>query len=150
MKLFTKHTANGRLYQLLLIMKMSFVLTCLFLQVHAGVYSQKRISVQADKLPVSQVLAMIELKTSYRFFYNSDELRKLPPVTLNVSNGTLPDIMRQLLADGMRYRVMDDRLVVLGNDIDKSQFKRVKGRLTDNKGGPFRAPPSSSKARPRA
>ncbi|WP_341837627.1 hypothetical protein WJU16_07090 [Chitinophaga pollutisoli] len=68
MKLFTQCTANRRLYQLLLIMKMSLVLTCLFLQVHAGVYSQKRISVRAEKLPVSQVLSMIELKTSYRFF----------------------------------------------------------------------------------
>ncbi|WP_341843354.1 TonB-dependent receptor [Chitinophaga caseinilytica] len=136
MKLFTKHAANRQWHQLLLIMKMSFVLTCLFLQVHAGVYSQKRISVQADKLPVSQVLAMIEMKTSYRFFYNSDELRKLPPVSLNVTNSNLADVMSLVLASHMRYRVMDDRLVVLGNDIENKQFKRLTGKLTDSKGGP--------------
>ncbi|WP_343702667.1 TonB-dependent receptor [Chitinophaga sp.] len=119
-------------------MKMTLVLMCLFLQVHAGAYSQKRFSVSASNMPLGKVLDMIEGKSAYRFFYNNDDIRNLPPVSVNLSNATLPEALKALLPPGghLQYRVVDDKLVVLASRFEATQSKRIKGRVRDNAGAP--------------
>ncbi|WP_198673816.1 SusC/RagA family TonB-linked outer membrane protein [Chitinophaga alhagiae] len=87
-------------------------------------------------MSLSKVLDMIEGKSVYRFFCNNDDIRNLPPVSVNLSNATLPEALTALLPPGgqLQYRVVDDKLVVLAGRFDVTQSKRIKGRVRDNAG----------------
>ncbi len=136
MKLFTKQrAARRRLFQLFLVMKLSILMLLAFLQVHAGAYSQKRASLKVENVSLGQVLEQIESKFSFRFFFNNDELLNKPPVTVQLSNATLPEMLGAVLVNTrLDFKILDDRLVIIAPRTEIKEDKQITGQVKDKKG----------------
>src|ERR1700733_9726421 len=81
------------LYKLLLIMKLTLILlTATFLQVSAATYAQK-VTLNVKKATIREVFAKIQAQTSYDFLYNADDLKLAKPVTINLENTTLKQVL---------------------------------------------------------
>ncbi|SDJ99429.1 TonB-linked outer membrane protein, SusC/RagA family [Pedobacter sp. ok626] len=85
--------ATSALYKFFLIMKLTTVLLLLtILQVSASSYAQK-ITLKVNKMPMLAFFAQVQKQTGYDFLYNSDDLKKAMPITVNIENMPLKDAL---------------------------------------------------------
>ncbi|HEY4148649.1 MAG TPA: carboxypeptidase-like regulatory domain-containing protein, partial [Chitinophagaceae bacterium] len=93
---------NSRLlshHQTLLAMKMTIILlTVGLLNVHAGGFSQT-VALSGTNIPLKKVFSEIKKQTGYTFFYNYDLLKSARPVTINVKDAPLADVLNQCFSD---------------------------------------------------
>lgn len=60
---------------------------------------KQQVSYHASKQPLSKVLKEIRALTNVRFTYNNDAIRKQAAVTVDQKNGTLEQLLKQVLAN---------------------------------------------------
>ncbi len=90
---------NAFTTQMLLTMKLTiFLLTVTLLQTHAAVFSQN-ITLSGTNLPLKKVFREIERQTGYAVFYNNDLLINAKPVTLNVKDAPLDEVLKVCFYD---------------------------------------------------
>lgn len=124
----------GKLYKLLLTMKISFLLIFLSIfQVSAKGYSQEAaLNLDMKNTSVREVLKTIESKSDYRFFYNDDFTSLDKRVDLNVHQGKVEDILKHIFADAnITYKTMEDNVVVIFPTSELQQNVTVTGTVTD-------------------
>src|ERR1700750_2114579 len=101
-KTFTDLKGNRHyryLYKPLLIMKLTFtLLVATFLQVSAATYAQK-VTLNVKKVSIVKVFKQIQAQTNYDFLYNADDLKKAKPVSIDVENTPLADVLNACFAD---------------------------------------------------
>ncbi|HEX2533055.1 MAG TPA: TonB-dependent receptor [Chitinophagaceae bacterium] len=105
------------------------------LHVSAGTYSQDRVTLRLQSADIKKVLSAIEKRTPYRFLYNEALVAGKPRVDLNVVNEEVTAVLDRLLkANGIGYRVLDNKLVVLKAATEGAETPapdiRVTGRVT--------------------
>lgn len=110
------------------------------LQVSASVYSQQtHLGLKLENASIEQVLKKIEEQSKFYFLYRSDLLKDLPPVSLQVNDVTLEQILdRILVPNGFKYEI-DDKVVIIkkapetltGIQDDK---KTITGKVVDKTG----------------
>ncbi len=121
------------------------------LSISANAFGQKEtLSIQADNLPVREVLNMIEKKSSYTFAYADADLSLDRKVTIKAQNKPIGHILREILPD-VSVRVQN-RKILLANAATpkksqepenvKSKVRKaatwiVSGVVTDEKGEPM-------------
>ncbi|WP_223151492.1 SusC/RagA family TonB-linked outer membrane protein [Chitinophaga varians] len=141
MKKFTKSgspTVWARVQQMLLIMKFTTLLLLLVAQASASVYSQKKISIRAEATLLDKMLIMLEKKSNYRFFFNNDELKDVPPVSIDMSGVTVTEALdRLLLPLNLHYKVLDNNVVVVTRAGNEIRDKHIKGKVVNAKGEPL-------------
>ncbi|HEY4206425.1 MAG TPA: SusC/RagA family TonB-linked outer membrane protein, partial [Puia sp.] len=94
-------------------MKLSLILLCVSLQVAASGYSQN-ISLHVKKEKLGNVLRSIELQTGYRFTYSNRVLPASRPVTLEVEQMEMRQVLNLLLSGlDLSYREEGGRLIVI-------------------------------------
>ncbi|MBS0031798.1 hypothetical protein ACTJJ0_32700 [Chitinophaga sp. 22321] len=96
MKKITKSgppTVWARVQQMLLIMKFTTLLLLLVAQASAGVYSQKKISLRMEAASLDKMLITLEKKSSYRFFFNNDEFKDVAPVSVDMTDVTVTEVL---------------------------------------------------------
>lgn len=119
--------------KLLLIMKLTIFLSCLFLiKVSASTYSQGvKLSLNIKDQKIREVLRTIEDKTSLRFFYNDSysDMDKL--VSLSANNKSVNDILSTMF-NGTRvtYKILENNFVVI-TPLEMLQNAKVSGVITD-------------------
>lgn len=124
-----------------LLMKLSLplLLTCL-IQFSVSAHSQNKITLKLRNLELTKAIALLELKSDYRFVYNNSLIPADKKIDANFREADLPEIMDKLL-DGttLSYKMMKDNLVVLfqPNLNETRQDVRISGRVTDDKGNPL-------------
>ncbi len=128
---------NLRVTKLLLIMKISFLLTIVFLiQVNAKTFSQvSNVSLSNSNIEIKEVLRMIEMQTEMHFFYseNLDELNK--KIKIEAANVPINEILKTILGDlELTYKIFDENLVVISSEKFNKQEIVIKGKVTDNSG----------------
>jgi TonB-dependent starch-binding outer membrane protein SusC len=83
-----------RHHQMLLTMKLTvFLLTVALIQVQAGAFSQN-VTISGKDLPLKAVFKTIKAQTGYTFFYNNELLKEAKPVTIDVKDAPLEDVLR--------------------------------------------------------
>ncbi|HEX6431711.1 MAG TPA: SusC/RagA family TonB-linked outer membrane protein, partial [Niastella sp.] len=102
-------------------MKLSAVfllVTCL--QVHAIGFSQK-LSLSRQHVSLDQVFKEIRKQTGYLFFYDLEWLQKAKPVSVDMKNATLTEVLDHCLAgQSLTYSIVDKTIVLSLKDEPKS------------------------------
>lgn len=120
-----------------------FFLLIGLLQVSASVYSQQtNLALRLENANIDQVLKKIEEQSKFYFLYRTDILKEVPPVSIQVKDAKLEEILNKILVpNGFTYEI-DDRVVVIKKATEKAvpvpmEQKPVKGKVTDSTGGPL-------------
>lgn len=139
-------------HQIFLAMKLTVVLlTIALLHAHAGVFSQN-VTLSGHDLPLKKVFTEIEKQTGYIFFCNAALLNRAKPVSLNVKDAPLSDVLERCFSDEpLGYYIQNKTVFVTeksvvsretgnGQDPLPGNIPRaipVKGRVTDEQGEPL-------------
>ncbi len=135
---FLCNFVKGR-FKTLLIMKMTFLFSFLFLFViQAKVLPQdKKISIEATNSTVREILHQVEESSDYRFFYN-DKLTDLnKPINFKIINKSELETLQSLFKElSLTFQVLDNNLVLIVPKVN-SQEILIKGTVTDASGNPL-------------
>ncbi len=94
-------------------MKLTIALCIVVLmQVNANTYSQN-ISLHVRNAPLENVLTMISKQSGYNFIYNSIMLKEASPVTLEVKDKSLDEVLVLCFKDQPLTYVLNDNTVVI-------------------------------------
>jgi TonB-linked SusC/RagA family outer membrane protein len=116
-------------------MKLTILLLFVFsFQVFARGYGQT-FTLDMKNVGVEDVLNKLQSESSYRFFYNSGQIKALDRVTVVATNETLQNILGRVLGRQFDFRILDGDLVVISAKSDRS--REIHGVVTDDKGRPL-------------
>ncbi len=109
-------------------------------------YSQTKLDINVNKVPLANLFHEIQEKSEYIFFYNDEVLLNSGNVSLNLKGATLTTILDNALKDkGVVYRIDDRQVIIFGKEItpepvtlkiDKQDFT-VTGTVQDQSGQPL-------------
>lgn len=124
-------------------------LTCLFLcfsllQVSASGFAQK-ISLTKKNITLQQLFQAIKVQTGYDVIYEPQELKKAKPVTLNVTNEALRNVLDQVFSEQPLTYAIDQQTIVIRRKektffesmVDFKYALNVKGKVVDEKNQPL-------------
>jgi TonB-linked SusC/RagA family outer membrane protein len=121
----------------------AFLILLGLLQVSASVYSQQtNLGLKLENTRVEQVLKKIEEQSKFYFLYRSDLLKEVPPVSIQVNDAKLEDILDKILVpNGFSYEI-DDRVVVIKKASELAvstlvQQNGISGSVKDKNGDPI-------------
>lgn len=124
-------------------MKLTFLFILLAcIQVFAKTYSQERITVNFKDADLKKALNIIERKSIYHFLYNESVIANKPKIDLNVKDAEITSVLNKILiTNGIHYRILNNNLIVLNNDNDKTAASipdiRISGNVTGANGTPL-------------
>src|SRR5580704_6222885 len=103
----------GRMNQFLLTMKLTvLILITIILHVSASSFAQK-ITLNEKNAPLEQVLQKIGNQSGYNFLYTKSMLETAKPVSIEVSNASLADVLDQIFKDQPLQYVIRTGAVVI-------------------------------------
>ncbi len=123
----------------LLIMKLSIILlVATILQASASGYAQK-ITLSEKNTPLEKVLKKIGEQSGYDFFYNSKVIKEANPVSINVLNTDLEEVLKLTFKGQPFIYNIDDKTIIIKPkpfDIQPQAIPVIKisGVVTDSKG----------------
>ncbi|MFP4366862.1 MAG: SusC/RagA family TonB-linked outer membrane protein [Bacteroidales bacterium] len=108
-----------------------FLITAL--HASASVFSHgQSLSFTAENKTVREVFRQIEDETSYRFFYNEEFSDLSKPVSFEVHDYQITDLMDIMLSSSnVTYRILENDLVVITPMINENQERVINGNVTD-------------------
>jgi TonB-linked SusC/RagA family outer membrane protein len=129
---------------LILAMKLAFILlTTAFLQVSAGSLAQT-VTFSGKDVSLKKIFSAIEKQTGYVFFYDGGLLRNAKPVTLNVTNVPIQDVLTEALyGQSLVWQIVDKTITVVKKTAVEepatvlSQVIDIHGKVTDAEGSPL-------------
>lgn len=101
------------------------------------------LSLKEENTPLVQLFTKIERQSGYVFFYNSDWLKKAKPVSIEVRNASLDQVLAECFRDQpLGYSIVGKTVVVKLKpadqlDIDAAAAIDVRGRIIDEQGQPL-------------
>jgi TonB-linked SusC/RagA family outer membrane protein len=129
------------------VMKLTFfLLTAAFLQVSAKGISQT-ITVSGKDIPLEKVFKEIKKQSDYVVFYNYDLLKEAKPVTIDIKNGNIKEVLDQCLKDQpLTYSIEDKTIVIIKKRVTVNGENNINeppppiditGKVTDKDGNPL-------------
>ena len=140
-----RYKINRRFLLKICVMKFTFLLLMfLCLNVHASVLAQ-RLSIQAVKRPIQDVLVEIKDRTGYDFLFNHNILKEAKPVTVNLKNASLEQVLDACLAGQPLVYEIDESTVLITRkktsikqeNVESPQTRSVKGIIQNSNGEPL-------------
>jgi len=126
--------------KLIKIMKLTIVLWVVaFMQVSAATYAQK-VNLNVQNLPLDRVLNTLSKQSGYNFVFSSAMIKTANPVTLNVSDQELSDVLEKCFKDQpLTYLINGNTVVIKKKETLGLMFasRVLIGRVTDQKGEPL-------------
>jgi len=134
-------------HQTFLAMKLTIaLLTITLLHAHGGVFSQN-VTLSGRNLSLKKVFKEIEKQTGYTFFCNADLLNSAKPVSLNVKDAPLPEVLEHCFSnEPLGYYIQNKTVFVTEKppaprNSDSASPEPlpppVKGHVTDEQGDPL-------------
>jgi len=123
----------------LLIMKLSIILlVATILQASASGYAQK-ITLSEKNAPLEKVLKSIGEQSGYDFFYNSKVIKQANPVSINVLNTELEEVLKQTFKGQPFIYSINEKIIIIKPKPVETQPQsipiiKVSGVVTDSKG----------------
>ncbi len=131
--------------KLLLTMKLTILLlTVVFMQAANAAFSQQ-ITIHVENASLRSVLSTIKKQSGYRVLYSTEVLERSVPVTLQLKNATLEQVLAQaFVLQPLTYKVENGTILIGVKPqapvfTEKSLLKEivVKGTVTSDKGEPI-------------
>ena len=129
-----------KLTKFLLIMKLTALLILVAsTQISAKVFSQDaKISLHLKDANLSKLFSAIEKKTDFRFVYSNNILPPDKRVSIDVTNTPLSTVlMTALLNTSLTYSSLENKLIIISQKNSVVQFRKITGKVTDEKGNPL-------------
>lgn len=130
-------------YKILLVMRLVTVLLIVsIMQVSAASYAQK-LTLSVKNAPLSKVFIKVSQQSGYDFLLTSSILKNTKPVTLNVKDASLEDVLRLIFKDQpLEYQIEDKvvtvtRIPIAISSIQKANAEstiQIHGKVTDSLG----------------
>ncbi|MDY4043896.1 MAG: STN domain-containing protein, partial [Marinifilaceae bacterium] len=96
-------------------------------------YSQTQLfSVKSGS--IESIFQQIREQSSYEFFYNTEVLNVKEHVELSMSQGTLDDVLREVLGEKYSYRIQDNYILISKNSAKQAQMVKdivIRGVVKD-------------------
>lgn len=138
------------LKSILLVMKLIFILLLvLILNVRAEGFSQK-ITYNGENVPIEKVFSTIKKQTGYGFFFQKELINLARPVTINVVNEDLSEVLSTIFKDQpLEYSIKNKTILVSKRvfepalvEVSLSNIQAliaekdivIRGQITDSKG----------------
>ena len=109
-------------------------------QLHAetGV-AQERVSISFKDALIEDIIKEVEAQSGYVVVYNNTLLKNMSRVTVRLTNVNAKDALNEALkGSGLECKMVDDFLVISkkegGDDEKKETFRKIKGKVMDEKG----------------
>ena len=124
------------------IMKLTFILlTVVLMNAYGSTYSQT-VTYSARTSPLENVLQSIKKQTGYVFFYNLELLEKSRPVTINVVNAPLPEVLEMIFKNQpLDYSIEDKTIVITEKTSNRlkeaGRLINIRGTVVDEQGTPL-------------
>jgi TonB-linked SusC/RagA family outer membrane protein len=119
----------------------ALLLTVCLVNISASVYSQNtKLSLDVESRSIKDVLKLVESQSKFRFLYNEEFLGLDRPVSLNLKDCRVEDVLNKLFdKQDLTYKVFDNNLIVITpSGIILKQTAKVSGVVTDaNTGDPL-------------
>src|SRR5690606_15791665 len=136
--------ANHQLIKLLIMIKIiiALVLTAV-IQAGAAVHAQEA-TIEVSNAPLREVFAKLRKQTGYHFLFLTDDLKAAKPVSLDVTDASLNDVL-DICFDGqpLDYRIRGKRVLISRKESSaiagepQVQEREVTGTVTDENGAPL-------------
>lgn len=118
------------------------LLTVLFLFVgnillgtNLAAQEQKKFNVKVENVTLKQAIETIKQQGNYSFLIRNNDVDLTKKVSVNVQNGTINDVMGQLLANtDTSYEINGDRVIIFHSTTSKGKPVTLKGKVTDAAG----------------
>jgi TonB-linked SusC/RagA family outer membrane protein len=116
------------LYKILLVMKIVILfLTVTILQVSAKSYAQ-RVTLNTKNQSLEKVFNDIRNQTGYDFFYDLNLIKKARPVTINVTNAPIEEVLNKCFTDQPLTYKLEDKAVMI-KEKEKTFLDKLSGFL---------------------
>lgn len=126
--------------RLLLMFKWAFFfIFALCLKVSAKGYSQNnKISLDVRNMEFRKVLTLLQKKGKIHFLYSDEMLPVGKEISLTVKEEGVLDVLQKILTHtGLKYKALNDELVVIAPEGVETKDTRIKGRIIDEQGRPL-------------
>ncbi len=80
---------------------------------HTGATAQQKISLNVERMSVTEVLSQIEKQSDYTFSYNPALLKDFPRVTVNVKDATLQTVLDVVFGKSHVQYIIRDKHIIL-------------------------------------
>lgn len=94
-------------------MKRYILFFLLFVCLHAEASVQQKISIRAERMTVTQLIRQVEAQTDYRFSYNPELLKTIPPVSLRVEDETIEKVLDLFFEKTEIQFIIRDKFIIL-------------------------------------
>ena len=134
-----KNGRDARLYaRILLKLKLTIIiLTTVILQSSATSFAQ--ITINEKSASLESILQKIRKQSGYDFFYSSTMLKNTKPVSINVKNASVEEVLKITFKDQPLTYTIDRKAIVLryNSEVEpvKPQQKTIVGKVVDEHGG---------------
>ncbi|WP_231634907.1 TonB-dependent receptor [Pedobacter sp. PACM 27299] len=121
-------------------MKLTVILlTVAILQSSAATFAQK-VSISTRDTPIKSVLYKLTRQTGFNFIVDAALLEQLKPVTLNVKNESMEEVLKRCF-DQRKFEFIfnENETIVIKSraPLSPSRLINIKGKVTDEKGEPL-------------
>lgn len=132
------HALPAPIRKLLLMLKFTGLFLLAFLEVSASGYSQHKISISVRNASMEKILHYLEKRSDYVFYYNNEDLEKLPPIDLALKEVTVSALLDSLTRRlDIHYNVLEDNLVIIHKEASQLRAKRITGKVVNARGEPL-------------
>lgn len=103
----------------------------------------QQISLSLQKAPLSKAISEIRKSTKYDFAYSEELLKKAGPISINLKNANITEVLNKMFADQPISFKIADGIIILkekpanGNASPSKNKETIKGRVVDENGNPL-------------
>lgn len=85
-----------------------------------------------------KIIEELQKQTKFNFLFNSNELRNINSISVNLKNVSLPKALEMLLADkGLTYTIDKGTVIIRKQQQKEENLIKIAGKVTDEKGNPL-------------
>lgn len=138
-----KNGRDGHLHaRILLKLKLTLIiLTTVILQSSAASFAQ--ITINEKSVSLESILQRIRKQSGYDFFYSTNMLDHTKPVSINVKNAPVEEVLKIAFKNQPLTYIIDQKAIILSyskvtsSEIGTIVQKTITGKITDERGGPI-------------
>lgn len=103
----------------------------------------QQISLSLQKAPLSKAISEIRKSTKYDFAYSEELLKKAGPISINLKNANITEVLNKMFADQpISYKIADGIIILKekpasGNTLPSKNKETIRGRVVDENGNPL-------------
>lgn len=103
-----------------------------------GFSQGEKISINEKNKDLKSVLKIVQQKSSYKILYNDNIVPDGLMVSVNLKGASISEILTPVLSKTLlKYKLLDNNLVVISQDEYLNVSQQIKGRLTDEQNNPL-------------